>query len=230
MAVDPNAPVTVGAYSWVPEFARGFVRDLRVRWTLEEIGRDYAVELVDVRMKPDNMRDHQPFAQVPWYRDGEAELFESGAICLWIAQRSGSLTGTGEAEQARTLSWLFSALNSIEPFTMQLAAIDLFSKGEEWAKLRRPKAVADVDKRLAPVEAHLAGREWLGAQFTVADIILATVLRDIHDPAVLERHPALKAYLARAIARPAFQAAMDAQLADFLPLDAAPPTSEGDNS
>ncbi len=213
----------IGIYDWVPEFARGFVRDLRVRWTLEEIGEGYTTDAVDVRAKPPTLTAKQPFGQVPWYDDGAVEMFESGAICLWVAQQSGKLIGASPDDHAKAISWTFAALNSIEPVTQQLGAIELFHKGESWTEARRPQVLEFLDKRIGALEAHLAGRDWLGDDFSVGDILMASVLRDIPVDDYLDRFPVTKAYRDRCLGRPAFARALAAQMGDFKAIDAAPP-------
>lgn len=214
---------TVGCYDWVPGFARGYVRDLRVRWMLEELGETYRVDPVDVRAKPATMAAKQPFKQVPWYDDGSVHLFESGAICLWLAQQSGQMLGATDAESALAMSWVFAALNTIEPITAQLAGVELFHAGEKWTIARRPQVIAAMDQRIGALEEHLKGREWLDQHFTVGDLMMACVLRDIASEDYLDRFPAVRGYRDRCLARPAFQRAIDAQMADFKPEDAHPP-------
>src|SRR3954462_6988165 len=141
--------IEVYAFKWVPPFAQGLVRDLRVRWALEEAGLDYTPRLI-AREDQDSpeYRAHQPFGQVPAYEEDGLKLFESGAIVLHIAERSEALLPGDPAARARATEWLFAALNTIEPPILNLAGIDLFSAGQEWAKLRRPDAEAAVRKRL----------------------------------------------------------------------------------
>ena len=142
--------IRVSAFRWVPPFAQGLVRDLRVRWALEEAGRAYEERLIG----PDDQasagyRALQPFGQVPAYEEDGLVLFESGAIVMHIAERSDALMPSDPRARARTRAWMFAALNTVEPHIQNLAAIDLFYAGEEWAKLRRPSAVEMVKTRLA---------------------------------------------------------------------------------
>ena len=134
--------IQVSAYKWVPDFAQGFVRDLRVRWALEEAGVPYEAALVDVMNKGEAYSDWQPFAQVPAYRDGEVEMFESGAIVIFLAGKYEALAPRDDAGRARVSTWVLAALNSIEIHTGQMGDIDLFHKGEAWTVERRPQVVA----------------------------------------------------------------------------------------
>jgi glutathione S-transferase len=210
------AMITVTAFKWVPPFARGLVRDLRVRWALEEAGLRYEVKLLaDGEKESDNYRAWQPFGQVPAYEENGLKLFESGAIVLRIAERSENLLPGDPAARARAIEWLFAALNSIEPSIANLGSIDLFYPDQEWAKLRRPDAEAAVRKRLGELAAALGDKPFLdGARFTAGDLMMATVLRILrHTDLVAES--GLAAYLARCEARPAFQRALAAQMAVF---------------
>jgi glutathione S-transferase len=150
MPVDPNAPVRISAFKWVPRFAQGQVRDLRPRWALEEAGLAYAVRKLDAMAeRPADYFEEQPFGQVPSYRDGSVSLFESGAIVLHIGRDCETLLPADPAARARATAWLIAALNSVEPYLMQLATIDVFAAGEEWAKLRRPGVIEMIHKRLS---------------------------------------------------------------------------------
>ncbi len=213
--------ISVSAFGWVPPFAQGLVRDLRVRWALEEAGLDYEPMLI---APPDqasgSYRRLQPFGQVPAYveesESGERlDLFESGAIVLHIAERSETLLPADPAGRARAIAWMFAALNSIEPSIQNLAAIDLFYANEEWAKLRRPGAVEMVEKRLGELAAWLEGRDHLEEEFTAGDLLMTTVLRIPRHTDLVARQPALESYRLRCEARPAFQRALAAQMAPF---------------
>jgi len=212
--------ITISAYNWVPDFAKGFVRDLRVRWALEEAGLDYTVKLIDQDEKlTPAYRAWQPFCQVPAYRDDEVTLFESGAILLHVAQRSEALLPADPAERARAVAWVFAALNSIEIYVEPLAVIDLFHAGEDWAKQRCPQVEQAVRKRLADLAAALGDRPYLEGRFTVGDLMMATVLRILQDTDLVTSDPVLGPYLARCVGRPPFQKALAAQLTS---LQAAP--------
>jgi glutathione S-transferase len=216
MAVMADSPVRISAFDWVPKFAQGQVRDLRVRWALEEAGIDYAVTKLDAtRERPAAYLEEQPFGQVPSYRDPEVSLFETGAIVLHIGEKSEILLPRDTVGRARATSWLIAALNSVEPFVIQLATIDIFARGEEWARLRRPGVIEMIQARLSRLAAALGEKEYLEGRFTCGDLMMTTVLRILHGKDLIERHDNLAAYRARCEARPAFQRALAAQLADF---------------
>ncbi len=208
--------IRVTAYPWVPPFAQGIVRDLRVRWALEEAGLDYEEKLLgrDEQMS-DDYRRLQPFGQVPVYEEDDLILFESGAIVLHIAERSEALLPSDYAGRARAKAWVFAALNSIEPHLLNLAQIDLFCPHEEWAKLRRPGALATVEKRLDDLAAWLGRKEYLEGRFTAGDLMMTTVLRILRHTDLVERRPALRDFQMRCEARPAFEKALADQMAPF---------------
>src|SRR5262249_7216881 len=171
--------ITVSAFKWVPDFARGQVRDLRVRWALEEAGLPYKTRLLEQgdQDEPD-YRALQPFGQVPIFEEDGFVLFESGAIVLHIGERSEALLPKEEGARARATQWLIAALNSIEPFVMNVAAIDVFYANEQWAKLRRPGAVEFVKRRLSALSESLGDKPYLdGTRFTAGDLMMTTVLR-----------------------------------------------------
>ena len=170
--------ITITAYNWVPDFAKGLVRDLRIRWALEEAGLPYQVRLIthEEKLTP-AYRALQPFSQVPSYRDDDVVLFESGAIVLHVARSSAALLPTDQAGRARATAWVFAALNSIEPFIMGLVDVDIFSRAEPWAKESRPHWEGMVKKRLSDLAERLSGRDWLEDRFTAGDLMMATVLR-----------------------------------------------------
>src|ERR671924_678355 len=178
--------ITISAFRWVPDFAQGQVRDLRARWALEEAGLPYRTRLLDQgdQDKPD-YRALQPFGQVPILEEDGFVLFESGAIVLYIGERSEALLPKDAGARARATQWLIAALNSIEPFVMNVALIDLFYANEEWAKLRRPGAVEFVQKRLSALSTSLGDKPYLdGDRFTAGDLRdherIAVTNRDEH--------------------------------------------------
>lgn len=206
----------VSAFSWVPDFAQGFVRDLRVRWALEEAGLPYESVLIDGEEKDsDSYRAWQPFGQVPAFRDDAVEMFESGAIVLYLAGKSEVLCPKDTAGRARVTTWVIAALNSVEPFTWNFISYDGEGADEAWNKKQRAKIEADLDRRLAPLEQRLASREYLESRFTAGDIIMSTALRELVEPGGLERYPALTAYVERCTGRPAFKKALEAQMKPF---------------
>jgi glutathione S-transferase len=215
--------IEISAFKWVPPFARGLVRDLRVRWALEEAGLSYRVRLIDFDDRETAAyRALQPFGQVPAYREGELSMFESGAIVLRIAARSPALSPSDPDAQARAATWLFAALNSIEPPVQNLAELDLFNADQEWARLRRPGLEAFVRQRLGELAANLGDKDYLEAEgFTAGDLMMVTVLRNLRHTDLMGAFPTLAAYQARCEARPAFQKALAAQMADFVELEPA---------
>ncbi|KQW71046.1 glutathione S-transferase [Phenylobacterium sp. Root77] len=215
--------IEISAFKWVPPFARGLVRDLRVRWALEEAGLSYRVRLIDFDDRETaSYRALQPFGQVPAYREGELSMFESGAIVLRIAARSPALSPSDPDAQARAATWLFAALNSIEPPIQNLAELDLFNADQEWARLRRPGLEAFVRQRLGELAANLGDKDYLEAEgFTAGDLMMVTVLRNLRHTDLMGAFPTLAAYQARCEARPAFQKALAAQMADFVELEPA---------
>lgn len=208
----------VTAFAWVPPFARGQVRDLRVRWALEELGRPYRVRLLSGPERPKDYYLEQPWGQVPAYREGDLRLFECGAIVLHIAESDSEhrLLPRDPVARGRAISWLFAALNSVDPQLGALTLVDVFEAGSDWSKAARSAIVERVDSRLARLADWLGQRDWLEDQFTVGDLLMVATLRST-DHGLLARHPTLSAYVARGEARPAFQRALAAQLADFVP-------------
>jgi glutathione S-transferase len=215
--------ITIIAYDWVPDFARGLVRDLRVRWALEEARLPYQVRLIthEEKLTP-SYRALQPFSQVPAYQDDDVVLFESGAIVLHIARNSAVLLPSDEAGRARATAWVFAALNSIEPFIMGLVSVDVFNREERWAGESRPYWEGMVKKRLSDLAERLNGRDWLEDRFTVGDLMMATVLSILRHTDLVTSHPTLGPYLGRCETRPAFQKALADQLASFRELDTHP--------
>lgn len=208
--------ITITGYNWVPDFAKGQVRDLRIRWALEEAGLAYSVKLIDHSEKlTEAYRAWQPFSQVPAYKDDAVELFESGAILMHIAERSEILLPKDPASRARAIVWILAALNSVEPFIRSLLEIDLFNPDAAWAKERRPQAEANLKKRLEDLAQWLKDREWLEDRFTAGDLMMAMVLRELNHTDLVTAHPILGPYVARCTARPAFRKALKDQLASF---------------
>jgi glutathione S-transferase len=206
--------ITISAFRWVPPFARGQVRDLRLRWALEEAGLAYRTRLLEggEQDKPE-YRALQPFGQVPIFEEDGKVLFESGAIVLHIAERSEVLLPADPDARARAVQWLIAALNSVEPPVMNVASIDVFHANEEWARLRRPGAREFAGRRLEGLAAALGDKPYLdGDRFTAGDLMMTTVLRIAPDLVTDQR---LKAYVERCTARPAFKRALEAQLGDF---------------
>lgn len=208
--------IRVSAFRWVPPFAQGLVRDFRVRWALEEAGFEYEPLLISAAdQKSDNYRSLQPFGQVPAYEEDGLALFESGAIVLHIAERSAALMPPDPGAQARVKTWIFAALNTIEPHIQNLAEIDLFHADKAWAKVRRPDVVKMVNTRLANLSSVLDGREYLEDRFTAADLLMTTVLRILRHTDLVAKTPVLESYRQRCEDRPAFHKAMSDHMAPF---------------
>jgi glutathione S-transferase len=209
--------ITISAFKWVPDFARGQVRDLRARWALEEAGLPYRTRLLEQGdQDKQDYRALQPFGQVPVFEEDGLVLFESGAIVLYVGERSETLLPKDAGARARATQWLVAALNSVEPFLMNVALIDLFYVNEEWAKLRRPGAVAFAQKRLSALSKSLGERPYLdGDRFTAGDLMMTTVLRILKHTDIVTSDKRLASYVERCTARPAFKRAFDAQIGDF---------------
>ena len=213
--IDPSAAIEITGYRWVPPFAQGFVRDLRPRWACEEAGIPYRERLINVADKPGDFGEEQPWSQVPVMKDGAIHWFESGATLLHLGEKSETLLPADPQARATATSWLIAALNTIEPLVFEYSNISFFAKGEEWAKLRRPSLEEFLGRRLAPLEQRLSNQDWLGDRFSVADIIMVTVLRSLSGSRIMEDHPALVAYVGRGEARDGFKQAMADQMAAF---------------
>jgi glutathione S-transferase len=213
--ISPSATIEISGYRWVPEFAQGFVRDLRPRWACEEAGIHYRERLANVANKPDWLVEGQPWSQIPIMRDGDISFFESGATLLHLAGKSEILLPADPQAQANAISWLFAAFNTVEPPIFEHGNISFFAKGEEWAVLRRPSLEEFLGRRLAPLEKLLDGQEWLDTSFSVADIAMVSTLRALSGSRIMDGQPAISAYIARGEARPGFKHAMTDQLAAF---------------
>jgi glutathione S-transferase len=208
--------IRLTAFSWVPDFAQGLVKDLRVRWALEEAGLAYREKLLSVgEQNSPAHRALQPFGQVPVYEEDGLTLFETGAIVMHLGQNSSTLLPTDPAKRARAITWMFAALNSLEPAVQDLASIDLFFANEEWARLRRAGAEKMAQLRLDGIAAALSGRDYLEGEFTAGDLLMVTVLRILRHTDLVKNMPVLASYQARCEARPAFQRALAAQFAPF---------------
>ena len=208
--------IRLSAFGWVPPFAQGLVRDLRVRWALGEAGLDYEERLIGpADQSSPGYRAQQPFGQVPVYEEDGLSMFESGAIVMHIAERCEALMPNEPAARARTKTWMFAALNSIEPRLQNLGELDLFHAQKRWAEERRPAVLEAAQQRLAALAAWLEGRDYLEECFTAGDLLMATVLRIPRHTTLVADVPVLNAYLSRCEARPAFKTALAAQMAAF---------------
>ena len=211
------ADVILTTFDWVPEPPRGYVRDLRVRWALEEAGLPYRVASTPFRERAQGHLAHQPFGQAPWLSDGDISIFESGAILLHLGERSDTLMPADQRGRAEVQEWLFAALNSVEMASLPWSVF-IFS-GENRDTSGWKLLDGFLKARLTRMESVLAQREWLAGKFSVADILMADVLRLVHRLDGLAGHPVCSDYVARAIARPAFGKAHADQLAHFAAAD-----------
>jgi glutathione S-transferase len=203
----------IWTYDWVPEGARGFVRDLRLRWACEEADLIYAVRTVPFDGRETNHLARQPFGQVPFLNDGELEIFESGAGLLHLARKSDKLMPRDPVGEAETLQWTIAALNSIEMVTVPWWFLKMC--GDEDHEL-----TGWMGQRLDHLEKILSEREWLAAgRFTVADLLMADALRVPKVRAFGDR-PATEAYVTRATDRPSFKTAQADQITLFEAADA----------
>jgi glutathione S-transferase len=208
--------IKVSAFRWVPPFAQGLVRDLRVRWALGEAGVAYEARLIGREdQASEAYRRLQPFGQVPAYEEDGLKLFESGAIVLHIAEGSDALLPSEPDARARAKTWMFAALNTIEPPIMFLNQLGDLPADAETAGRQREVVNGAVRKRLAELSDWLDGRDYLEDRFTAADLLMTTVLQILRDTGLVEEFPALEAYRRRCEARPAFQKALAAQMATF---------------
>ena len=209
--------LTLTTFDWVPETPRGYVRDIRVRWALEEAGLPYRVESVPFGDRNAEHFAHQPFGQVPWLTDGDISIFESGAILLHLGERSDALMPADPRGRIEVIEWLFAALNSVEAASLPWSLFKLSGDTAEtpgWKHLDK-----FLEARLKHMDAVLAGREWLAGAFSVADILMADVLRLVDRLDGLAKHPACHDYVARASARRSFVKAHADQMAHFAAAD-----------
>ena len=218
MPLDPNATIVLSALKNTPAFTHGVVRDARVRWALEKIGRPYRAELFEgMTPRPDDYREWQPFGQVPALRDGDVQLFETGAILLYLGEQDERLLPREPQARWAATSWLVAALNSVEPPILQIVLLDIFYNGQDWTKAARPAMLDFTNRRLGDVAKALGDHEWLTGRFTIADIMMVTVLRQLRHIDIVARFPNLAAYQARGEARPAFRQAIADQERDLGP-------------
>jgi glutathione S-transferase len=206
--------ITITAFARSPDGGRGLARDTRVRWALEEVGQPYAVRLLSfaAMKEPAHLALH-PFGQIPTFEDGASVLFESGAIVLHLASRYPGLLPDTEEGRARAISWMFAAVNTVEPPILELANARLFESDRPWHAQRLPLLNDRVRARLSPLAAHLGTSDWLDGAFSAGDLMMVSVLLRLRATGLIEEHPQLAAYVARGEARPAYQRAFAAQLA-----------------
>ena len=223
MPIDLTSPIEVTAFAWVPPLARGRVRDLRVRWALEESGLPYRVRLIGGIFgtpsgppRPENSLTEQPFGQVPVCKEGALCLFESGAIVLHIGEKDERLLPRDKHGRARAIAWMIAALNSMEPFSLALLILNFSCADRPWLAEVRATFEPLAERRLTHLAAALGQKEWLEDRFTIGDLMMVEALRTF-DQRLVAAHRNLAGYVARGTARPAFKRAMGAQLADFTP-------------
>lgn len=215
----------ITAFDWVPDFAKGQVRDLRVRWALEELGQPYAVEKFGAATaRPEHYVDWQPFEQVPAYRDGKVDLFESGAILLYLAEKHGALLPADAQARWQAIAWTFAALNSVEPVFLRHIVYTVFHADKPWSAGAREAVDPLVRQKLSRVDNALGEKHWLAGEFSIADIMMVTVLGMLRQTDFVAGFPRLAEYLQRGMARTGYQRALAAQCDDF---DGPPPPSQG---
>ena len=207
---------TLTAFEQSPDRGQGQARDMRVRWAFEEVGQPYDVRLVSFReMKEPAHRALHPFGQIPTDEEGDLALFESGAIVFHIAQRhAGLLPGDANA-RARAITWMFAALNTMEPPIVDLEIAEYVEGDKAWYEERASMVEDRIRGRLGELSARLGDAEWLDGAFSAGDLLMVMVLRRLNGSGLLQEYPSLSAYVARGEARPAFTRAFDAQLAVF---------------
>ncbi len=205
---------TITAFERSPDGGKGLARDTRVRWALEEVGRPYQVRLLSfaAKQEPDHLRLH-PFGLIPTYEEDGLVLFETGAIVLHLAERHPGLLPDDDAGRARAISWIFAALNTVEPPILELTTARIFERDRPWAEDRLPLVEGRIRDRLVRLSAHLGDADWLDGAFSAGDLMMVSVLLRLRPSGLLDEAPALAAYVARGEARPAYQRAFAAQWA-----------------
>jgi glutathione S-transferase len=207
---------TVTAFERSPDRGRGLARDMRVRWALEEVGQPYQVRLVSfTEMKEPAHRRLHPFGQIPTYEEGDLALFESGAIVFHIAERHAGLLPDDASARARAITWMFAALNTVEPPILDRGIAMLLERDKTWYEARLPILEERVRIRLGELSEHLGNADWLDGAFSAGDLLMVTVLRRLSGSGMLEKYSNLSAYVARGEARPAYKRAFADQLAVF---------------
>ena len=206
--------ITITAFERSPDGGMGLARDTRVRWALEEAGRPYQVRPVSfaAMKQPAHLALH-PFGQIPTYEEGGLVLFESGAIIFHIASRYTGLLPEDANARARAVSWMFAALNTVEPPILELSIAKFQEGGQPWSKERLPLITERIRTRLGQLSARLGEAEWLDGGFSAGDLLMVSVLLRARPSGVLDEFPSLAAYVARGEARPAYQRAFADQLA-----------------
>src|SRR5579872_1183352 len=207
--------ITITAFERSPDGGRGLARDTRVRWALEEVGQPYVVRPVSFRAmkEPAHLARH-PFGQIPTYEEGDLVLFETGAIIFHIAERHAGLLPDDANARARAITWMFAAVNTMEPPILELATAKLLESDRPWHDQRLPLVEDRVRNRLKQLSIRLGDADWLDGAFSAGDLMMASVLLRLKSSGMLGEYPNLAAYLARSETRPAYVRAFAAQLAD----------------
>ncbi|HEY9536230.1 MAG TPA: glutathione S-transferase family protein [Kiloniellaceae bacterium] len=207
---------TITAFERSPDRGKGLARDMRVRWALEEVSQPYDVRLLSfTAMKEPAHRALHPFGQIPTYEEGDLALFESGAIVFHIAERHAGLLPDDANARARAITWMFAALNTVEPPIFDRDLVKILERDEPWYEQRLRALEDSIRIRLGDLSGRLGDADWLDGAFSAGDLLMVTVLRRLHGSGILDDYPNLSAYVARGEARPAFKRAFDAQLAVF---------------
>jgi glutathione S-transferase len=207
---------TITAFERSPDQGQGLARDMPVRWALEEVHQPYEVRLLSMReIKEPAHRKRQPFGKIPTYEENGLSLFESGAIVFHIAHNHAGLLPEEANARARAITWMFAALNTVEPPIIEREAAMLLEQHEPWYEKRQPILADRVHVRLSELSGWLRDDDWLDAAFSAGDLLMVSVLRRLEGSGLLEKYSNLAAYVARGKARPAFKRAFDAQLAVF---------------
>jgi glutathione S-transferase len=208
--------VTITAFESSPDEGQGLARDMRVRWALEEVGQSYEVRLVSFKaMKEPAHRKLHPFGQIPTYEEGDLVLFESGAIIFHIAERHAGLLPDDANARARAITWIFAALNTVEPPIVEREQAPYQERDKPWYQERLPMIEDRVRARLNDLSIRLGDADWLNGAFSAGDLLMVLVLRRLEGTGILEEYPNLSTYVARGEARPAYKRSFDAQLAVF---------------
>jgi glutathione S-transferase len=206
--------IVITAWDRSPDGGMGLARDTRVRWALEEVGQPYEVRLVSLRAKtePAHLRVH-PFGLIPTYEEGDLALFETGAIVFHIAEHHAGLFPHDANARARAITWMFAALNTVEPPILELVTARFVEGDKPWAEERLPLVKDRVRDRLVQLSAHLGDADWLDGAFSAGDLMMVSVLLRLGPSGLLDEFPKLAAYVARGEARPAYERAFAAQWA-----------------
>jgi len=205
---------TITAFASSPDRGRGLARDMRVRWALEEVGQPYEVRLLSfAQMKePAHLALH-PFGQIPTYEEGDLALFETGSIVLHIAERHAGLLPKGANARSRAITWMFAAVNTVEPSIVDRSMVMMLERNETWYQQRLGNVEKMINVRLGQLSSRLGDEQWLDGEFSAGDLMMVNVLMRAKGAGLVEAYPNLAAYLARGEARPAFKRAFAAQLA-----------------